>query len=64
MPNAAQNGKNYHLWWPPHNFGRAREANLAHLRAILEYFRHLRDTHGFRAMTMDDLAQEHRERAL
>ncbi len=57
MTKAARQGKNYHLWWHPHNFGRATEANIENLRAILRHFVSLRDSHGMQAMTMLDLAQ-------
>lgn len=56
MTQAARQGKNYHLWWHPHNFGRATDANLDNLRGILRHFVTLRDTHGMQAMTMLDLA--------
>lgn len=57
MTQAARQGKNYHLWWHPHNFGRATEANLENLRGILRHFVTLRESFGMRAMTMHDLAQ-------
>lgn len=57
MTKAARQGKNYHLWWHPHNFGRATEANMENLLALLRHFVSLRDSHGMQAMTMLDLAQ-------
>ncbi len=57
MTQAARCGKNYHLWWHPHNFGRATEANMENLRSILSHFKALRDTHGMQAMTMQQLAE-------
>ncbi len=56
MSQAAQLGKNYHLWWHPHNFGRATEANIENLLSILRHFTRLRDMHGMQSMTMRDLA--------
>lgn len=56
MTQAAKSGKNYHLWWHPHNFGRATEANMENLHAILRHFETLRDRYGMQPRTMLELA--------
>jgi hypothetical protein len=53
---AARGGLVYHLWWHPHDFGLHVEANLAVLRAVLEHFRELRETHGLQSCTMAEAA--------
>lgn len=56
MYRAAREGRMFHLWWHPHNFGIAQEANMAALEAILEHFARLRDTLGMCSMAMGDAA--------
>jgi peptidoglycan/xylan/chitin deacetylase (PgdA/CDA1 family) len=56
LRDAAENGRHYHLWWHPHNFGLAPGQNLAALRHILNAFATLRETHGMRSQTMRDVA--------
>ncbi|MBV7505572.1 polysaccharide deacetylase family protein [Bacillus sp. sid0103] len=58
MTCAAQQGKSYHLWWHPHDFGRNTCENLAFLEKILEHFLHLQKTYGFRSRNMNELALE------
>ena len=55
MTAAARDGRTYHLWWHPHNFGRHTDANIARLDRILAHFVKLRDTHGMRSATMIDM---------
>lgn len=57
MTRAAQRNMNYHLWWHPHNFGRATEINLENLRLLLKHFETLRDKYGMQSMTMDEHAK-------
>lgn len=54
MTAAAKDGKDYHLWWHPHNFGREIEANLRGLGEILAQFRDLRDRFGMASCAMED----------
>lgn len=56
MERAARMGGIYHLWWHPHNFGRATEANLAQLDAILAIFTRMRHCHGMVSATMADVS--------
>ncbi|MDL5051591.1 polysaccharide deacetylase family protein [Oscillatoria amoena NRMC-F 0135] len=55
---AARHGEVYHLWWHPHNFGNYPEANMDGLMAILEFYQYLRQTHGMRSLSMNELAGE------
>jgi peptidoglycan/xylan/chitin deacetylase (PgdA/CDA1 family) len=52
MRVAAERRAVCHLWWHPHNFGVHQDGNLANLRALLEAFARLRDSHGMASMTM------------
>lgn len=54
MTTAAKEGKGYHLWWHPHNFGREMEANLRGLSEILNHYRQLRDRFGMVSSAMED----------
>ena len=53
MTAAARDGKGYHLWWHPHNFGQNLEANLDGLSQIIAHFVTLRDTFGMNSTTME-----------
>jgi peptidoglycan/xylan/chitin deacetylase (PgdA/CDA1 family) len=55
MTAAARQGKGYHLWWHPHNFGREIEANLQGLSDILAHFRDLRSRFGMMSCAMEDI---------
>lgn len=52
MEDAAINGKCYHLWWHPHNFGFFPEENLNQLKKILEHFNMLKEKYGFDSKSM------------
>lgn len=52
MTLAAQTGQGFHLWWHPHNFGRAIDANLAGLERLLGHFIQLRDEYGMVSRSM------------
>lgn len=56
MTQAARQGKIFHLWWHPHNFGINTDANLRALAAILEHFEHLRQLFGMQSKAMGDAA--------
>lgn len=53
MTHAAMNGKIYHLWWHPHNFGKNLQQNLDFLRAVLEHQQTLYKIYGFESRTMN-----------
>jgi peptidoglycan/xylan/chitin deacetylase (PgdA/CDA1 family) len=56
MTAAAKQGKIYHLWWHPHNFGKNLEENLSFLTAILEHQKHLQKKYGFISINMSKFA--------
>lgn len=55
--HAARSREIVHLWWHPHNFGAAPEANLEMLRRIVAVYRECRDRHGMRSLTMVEAAR-------
>jgi hypothetical protein len=52
---AAREGKLFHLWWHPHNFGVNTDQNLAFLERVLGHFQRLRERHGMESLNMGDL---------
>ena len=56
MTDAARRGRLYHLWWHPHNFGRAPAASLAGLDHIIGHYRALADRYGMQSRSMGDIA--------
>ncbi|MCB0134483.1 MAG: polysaccharide deacetylase family protein [Caldilineaceae bacterium] len=52
MSFAARQGRGYHLWWHPHNFGRDMEDNLSVLHDILVHFMRLQDSDGMQSASM------------
>jgi peptidoglycan/xylan/chitin deacetylase (PgdA/CDA1 family) len=57
MDRAAHNGKIFHLWWHPHNFGAHLQENMRLLEQVLAHFQHLQRTQGFESLTMNEVAQ-------
>jgi peptidoglycan/xylan/chitin deacetylase (PgdA/CDA1 family) len=57
LNDAAKNGRVYHLWWHPHNFGTHLEENLALLRATFDHFADLRATFGMESLNMGEFAR-------
>ena len=58
MTHAATTGKIFHLWWHPENFGTRTDSNIRFLTCVLDHFGYLRDRHGMRSCTMDEVAVE------
>lgn len=56
MERSARDGRTYHLWWHPHNFGSAIEPNLDRLEKIARHFVKLRDRYGMTSETMAQVA--------
>ena len=54
MTHAARQGKSYHLWWHPHNFGKNIDMNIHGLQDILYHYRNLQDQYGMSSVTMAD----------
>jgi hypothetical protein len=61
LTHAASNGRIYHLWWHPHNFGRDLRENLDFLSRVLAHYSELRRRYGMRSSTMAEIADEHRQ---
>lgn len=56
--HAARNGRIFHLWWHPHNFGRNLDANMRVLDTIIDEYRRLRDAFGMESRTMASFASD------
>jgi hypothetical protein len=54
MLDAAKNGRIFHVWGHPHNFGKYSEANLARLEDLLKYFKVLQEKYGMVSLTMEE----------
>lgn len=54
---AAKNGLMYHLWWHPHNFGVDLKENIAFLRAVLDHYAEIKNTHAFYSRNMGEMAR-------
>jgi hypothetical protein len=57
MLHAAKEGKLFHLWWHPHNFGSNTENNLIFLGKILEYYSYLHKKYNFGTCSMSDIVK-------
>jgi len=57
MTEAAKQGRGYHLWWHPHNFGTNTQGNLSILKNILDHFSELNDKYGFRSLNMSQASR-------
>ena len=57
MKAAAQQGKIYHLWWHPHNFGSNLEENMNMLRSILKYYKSLSVKYGMESLSMKEVTE-------
>ena len=55
MLAAAKNGKIYHLWWHPHNFGLYTEQNILQLDIICNWFCKLKNKYGMKSSFMREL---------
>lgn len=55
MTEAAREGKNFHLWWHPHNFGINQKENLANLEKILKHFKVLEKKYHMVSLSMYEL---------
>jgi len=57
MTDAARRGRDFHLWWHPHNFGTHTSHNLAILSDVLQQYRELRDRYGWPTRNMGEAAR-------
>jgi len=55
IEEAAQNGKIYHLWWHPHNFGNQPYRNLEDLKTIIKQFKSCQNKYGFKSLNMGEV---------
>ena len=53
MTRAARTGRNYHLWWHPHNLATHPEKNMAGLTRILKHYTELNDRYGWESHSME-----------
>lgn len=56
MNDAAINGKLFHLWWHPHNFGSNTAQNLRFLSTVTEHYQHLHRRYGMQSLNMGELS--------
>jgi hypothetical protein len=56
IKDAAQNGKVYHLWWHPHNFGVNLSENMVFLGRVLDFFSRMKKEHAMQSMSMGEAA--------
>lgn len=55
MVDAARNGRIYHLWWHPHNFGVNIRENILQLEEICRFFVLLQKQYGFRSSFLSEI---------
>ncbi|CAH0998974.1 hypothetical protein LEM8419_00269 [Neolewinella maritima] len=53
---AARSGRDYHLWWHPHNMATDPHKNFAALDHILDHFAAVRQQYGMQSVSMEELA--------
>lgn len=58
MTKAAKNGKVFHLWWHPHNFGSNMDQNILMLKKILQHYCKLREKYEFENLTMSEVSNK------
>ena len=58
MESAAKRGRDFHLWWHPHNFGTNTEQNMRVLRETLGHYRDLRERYAWPSRNMGEAAAE------
>jgi hypothetical protein len=58
MTFAAKNGRGYHLWWHPHNFGMNTKENMRNLREIVNHFLFLKQKYGMTSLSMESLSNK------
>lgn len=57
MTYAAKNGRLYHIWWHPYNFGDNQKENLSFLAEILKHYLNLKQKYGMESWNMQELAE-------
>ncbi len=59
MTAAAKQGRCYHLWWHPHNFGQNMKENFNNLIEILDHFDKLSEKYGMESKNMKEIYESH-----
>lgn len=54
LEQACANGRSYHLWWHPHNFGKYPRENLGILEDLLIFIQRFVDSDRLRSISMND----------
>ncbi|MPN63975.1 hypothetical protein SDC9_211744 [bioreactor metagenome] len=57
MTRAACDGRVYHLWCHPHNFGSNVEQSLSGFEEILKHFEYLHRKYAFLSLSMEECAE-------
>ncbi len=57
MRCAAKNGKVFHIWWHPHNFGVDIEQNMNNLQIIISYYEYLKEKYGMVSLNMHEIEE-------
>ena len=55
MTAAARQGKIYHLWWHPHNFGKNMEKNFSFLAKVISHYEMLAKKYDMKSVCMKDI---------
>ncbi|WP_010094026.1 polysaccharide deacetylase family protein [Ornithinibacillus scapharcae] len=58
MTKAAQEGRVFHLWWHPHNFGICMKENLQVLDSVIDHFLTLQEQYGMKSMSMNEVREK------
>jgi len=59
MTAAARDGRMYHLWWHPHNFGVNTQLNLQFLTHILDHYEYLHAVYGMVSANMRETVEQY-----
>jgi hypothetical protein len=57
MTAAARQGRDYHLWWHPHNFGLHGQRQLRNLEQLLQHQRSLSESYGWHSANMRECGE-------
>ena len=58
MKYAAANGRIFHLWWHPHNFGDDINYSIGFLKKILTYYKFLEKKYEFQSLNMNEISKK------
>lgn len=56
MRAAAKDGRVYHIWWHPENYGLNQDSGLAFLRSVFEVAAECKSSYGMQFLSMADVA--------